>query len=193
MVLNITYMLIMYTVISIGIVSVYLYYNLHHSDQFKVLIDLIAAILGFLTIVALLMRASADNASARNIDSEIYDNIITELFTDTIDIFIENPDMQYFFDEIFNNAPRPSNNTNELKEQMICFRILSNIGNYAMYYYSHVELPDYTEQLESHNGRVIKIILQFKQSNSFNNALDKYNSDYSGLEFAKYMNEFFAK
>jgi hypothetical protein len=182
--------LIGYGIVCFVIIFVYLRFDLHLNDKYKILIDLSVALFGFLTIFILIQQQNFNNITARNDESIIYNDILTEMFTDSLDDFISNTDILYFYDELFNNK-KPADNTtrNALLEEIICFKILAAYGNYAAYYYSHIKINDYKKILEKHNYRAEKILQTFLKSDTFKNYLNKYLDDFAGKDLKKYLKD----
>ncbi len=182
--------LIGYTVFYVVVIFLYLYFDLHLNDKYKILIDLSAALFGFLTIFILIQQQNFNNISMRNDESKIYNDILTEMFTDSLDDFILNKDIQYFYNELFHNINPPEGTVrNVILEEIICFKILSAYGNYTAYYYSHIKLSDYKDILTKHNYRAKHILTTLLNSDRFKTYLNSYLKDLAGLDFKKYMKE----
>ena len=140
--------LIYYAIFCIVVIFLYLRFDLHLNDKYKFLIDIAVALFGFLTIFILIQQQNFNNSSSRNEESKLYNDILTEMFTDSLDDFIYNKDIQYFYNELFHNIPPPQNTErNIILEEVICVKMLSAYGNYTAYYYSHIDLSDYKDIL----------------------------------------------
>lgn len=184
--------LIGYAVFCVVVIIIYLKFDLHLNDKYRILIDLSIALFGFLTIFVLIQQQNFNNLSARNDETELYNNILTGMFTDSLDDFISNKEIQYFYNELFHNIPPPDNvPRNIILEEIICFKILSSYGNYTAYYYSHIDISNYKEILEKHNYRVKNILVILLKSKTFKKYLNSYLKDIAGEDFSQYMKEFF--
>ncbi len=182
--------LIYYGIVCFIIVLIYLKYDLHLNDKYKTLIDLAIALFGFLTIFILIQQQNINNIIIRNDESELYNNILTEMFTDSLDDFISNKEIQYFYNELFHNISPPADiPRNTILEEIICFKILSSYGNYAAYYYSHINISDYKDLLIKHNYRIEQILKKLLNSTTFKVYLNSYLKEIAGKDFIKYMKE----
>lgn len=182
--------LIYYAIFCIIVIFLYLRFDLHLNDKYKFLIDIAVALFGFLTIFILIQQQNFNNLTSRNEESKLYNDILTEMFTDSLDDFIYNKDIQYFYNELFHNIAPPQNiERNIILEEVICVKILSAYGNYAAYYYSHIDLSDYKDLLTKHNYRVQNILKILIQSETFKKYLNPYLKNISGVDFVNYMKE----
>ena len=181
--------LISYAIFCVVIIFVYLRFDLHLNDKYKVLIDLSVALFGFLTIFILVQQQNFNDASARNDESQLYNGIITDMFTNSLDDFILNKDIQYFYNVLFHNKAPPTNDRNIILEEIIVNKLLAAYGNYAAYYYSHINLSEYTDLLIKHNYRAKQILTILLKSDTFKIYLKTYFIDIAGLDFKQYMKE----
>jgi hypothetical protein len=183
--------LIGYSIVCLVVIFVYLKFNLHLNDKYKFIIDLSVALFGFLTIFILIQQQNFNNITARNEESKIYNEILTEMFTDSLDDFILNKDIQYFYNELFNNIKPDETKMvrNKILEEIICFKILAAYGNYAAYYYSHIKIYEYKKLLEKHNYRAEKILKTLLKSDTFKAYLQKYLKDFAGKDLEKYLKD----
>ena len=182
--------LIYYAVLCIVIVFIYLKFNLHMDERYKVIIDLAVALFGFLTIFILIQQQDFNNISMRNDESKIYNDILTDMFTNSLEDFISNKDIQYFYNELFHNTSPPDGTVrNTILEEIICFKILAAYGNYSAYYYSHNHIKEYKNLLNKHNYRAIKILETLLNSSRFKIYLNSYLNEVAGLDFKNYLKE----
>jgi hypothetical protein len=180
-----------YLIISIIIIFLYFRYNLHLNEKYKFLIEVCTAIFGFLTIFVLLLQSNYNTSDAKNQESIIYNDILTNIFTNTMDNFMNNPDIYYFYDEIFNGKKPNQAERKPIMEEILCNQFLSACGNYSAYYYSHINIDTISTILKKHNKRILKIINFFMNAPTFDNYLIKYITNIAGDDFIDYMNEFF--
>ena len=182
--------LVYYAVLCIVIVFIYFKFDLHMNEKYKVMIDLAVALFGFLTIFILIQQQNFNNISVRNDESIIYNDILTEMFTNSLDDFISNKEIQYFYNELYYNTSPPEGTVrNIILEEIICFKILAAYGNYAAYYYSHINIDEYKNLLDKHNYRAEKILGTLLKSNKFKTYLDTYLKDFAGKDLEKYLKD----
>jgi hypothetical protein len=182
--------LIGYAVFCIVVIFVYLKFDLHLSDKYKVLIDLSVALFGFLTIFILIQQQNSNNDNIRNQETILYNGITDDMFTNSLDDFILNKEMQYFYNELYHDKSVPEGTIpNPILEEVYVYKLLAAYGNYAAYYYSHISLSDYKELLEKHNYRAERTLKLLLNSNKFKTYLNSYMKDIAGLDFIQYLKE----
>jgi hypothetical protein len=119
-------------------------------------------------------------------------DIMQGFFDDTLKFFAENPDMDYFFENIFNNKPIPNNiKRNVIKEQIICFQIMSKCANFSYYFKNHINIVTYTETITEQSYRVIRTLNHFLKSDIFKGYAIMYINKYSGFGNQLFFKEFF--
>ena len=112
------------------------------------------------------------------------------MFTNLLDDFILDKDIQYLYYELFHNKP-PSDGTttNPILEDVYVYKLLAAYGNYAAYYYSHINLSDYKDLLVKHNYRAKKTLTILLKSDKFKKYLNSYITDIAGSDFIQYLKE----
>jgi hypothetical protein len=182
--------LIGYAVFCIVVIFVYLKFDLHLNDKYKVLIDLSIALFGFLTIFILIQQQNVNDDNIRNQETQLYNGITNDMFTNSLDDFILNKDIQYFYNELYHNKPVPDGTiTNPILEEVYIYKLLAAYGNYAAYYYSHITLSDYKKLLKKHNYRAKQTLKLLLKSDKFKTYLNSYMKDIAGLDFIQYLKE----
>ena len=187
--LKISSFITIYLLISALIIFIYFKYNLHFDEKYKVLIDLSIALVGFLTIYSLLLQANYNNINEKNQEASIYKDVLTETFNTSLDDFINN-NMEYYYNELFNNIKPNDSNRNPIREEIITFKMLSSYSNYASYFESSIKLSDYKKLLEKHNVRVINTLKVLLKSDTFKKYLNKYLNTIAGPPLIKYMKKY---
>jgi len=113
-------------------------------------------------------------------------------FDDTLDFFIKNPDMNYYYENIFNNKKIPYNTTrNLIKEQIISFMIMSRLANFAIFFNYHIGMQIYSEIVTQECYRIVRIFNNFLKSPIFRGYVDEYLNKYEGFGNQKFLKEFF--
>ncbi len=182
--------LIGYAVFCIIIIFVYLRFDLHLNDKYKVLIDLSVALFGFLTIFILIQQQQVNDDNTRNEETQLYNSITNDMFTNSLDDFLLNKDIQYFYNELYHNIPPPTGTVlNPILEEVYVYKLLAAYGNYTAYYYSHISLSDYKDLLEKHNYRAKHTLNLLLKSEKFKKYLNSFMKDIAGLDFIQYLKE----
>lgn len=181
-------------VISICVFSIFLFYKykLYSSEKHKTAIQLLIALNVIFTVYVLYSSMLIHEEEIVNVDATFYEKLLSGLWDEIQIIFMRNPKMNYFYDELYNGVDHSSyHKRDEYLEQMICFKILGKFTQYAEYYYSHIDLHKYAESLKSHNVKIIKIISNNLKSEVFRKYLYYYLNNFGGLMIMQWFKEFY--
>ncbi len=173
----------------------YVQYNfkLYRNKWFTVGLQLLMAFNAFFTIIILYTTTENRRIDALNTNSELYFQTTKPIFNDTYDMFDQNEHMNYFFDELFNGTVNPNAKRDEITEQIICFKLFSNVTSHAIFYYDHIDLVDFHENTKLQNIRVIQFLSVFIKQYRFKNYLKKYLQTFAGPKFIRFFKKFFEK
>ena len=70
--------------------------------------------------------------------------MLKNLFDNTLDFFVEHPEMDYLFNNMYYNIPIPNGTKrNEALEKQICLKILYETCIFIFYYTTYKDNPDY--------------------------------------------------
>ncbi len=173
------------------------YWNspLGNNSKFQTYIQVLmaATIIGTVYSVYLQQVTFRETANYNMLTS--FDNNFKSLFDETIQFFIENPDMNYYYDELFYNISEyKQEQRNKPLETQFTFIILSRVSNiiYSYYVYGNKfsEKNDRIEQSE----QTLKIILgSFFNSKIFNSNWESYKSGLATEITKQYIKENFNK
>lgn len=167
-------------------------FKLYKISSYKSSINLFIAFNVLLTVYVIYYTISQHSNNIINSNTTSYNLVVKDIFKDTYDFFIDKPEMEYFFNDLFNNIPPPSNIKRDLNmEQLCCYKLLSNTASYANYYYTHVNLADYSKLIVTQNERVIIFYKNLLHSKIFNEHLMKYLTTIGGPVNKRYFAEFF--
>lgn len=167
-------------------------YKLYKISSYKSSINLFIAFNVLLTVYVIYYTISKHNNDIIHANTASYNLVIKDIFKETYEFFIDKPEMQYFFNELFNKIPIPSNIKRDLlMEQLYCYKLSCNTATYANYYYRHINLPDYSEIAVEQNIRVINFYKHLLDSKIFKEYLMKYLATVSGPANNRFYAEFF--
>ena len=187
---------IYYSFIFFLIIFLFQKFKLYKHEKYKVYISLFVASNVIFTIYIIFIQAQNHSEEIINSNSTFYNDLMNNLYDETLKIFRENPKMKYYFDELFNNIDSSSTSEYLIQrdpylEEIISYRIMSSMANYTVFYYSHVNLDNYKDLIVAQRYRIIKIINMFLNSKIFREYLDKYLNNFSGMNNLKFFKEFF--
>jgi len=174
------------------VLQIHFFTNIYKSPKYQNILKLFSALGVFITVYVIYLQIMDDIDDTQNQTTKFYIDLMHGFFDDTLKFFAENPDMDYFFENIFNNKPIPNNiNRNVIKEQIICFQIMSQCANFSYYFKNHISLAGYTETITEQSYRVIKTLNQFLKSDIFKEYVTMYINKYDGLGNQLFFKEFF--
>lgn len=188
-----------YAIIFIATLWCFHHFGLYKNYKYIVFIKLFVASNVIFTIYLIFVQIRNHSEEIANSNSEFYAKIMSNLFDNTLKLFRENPEMKYFYDDLFNNSSNAhyshsypkSIKRDKMMEQNITYSIMSSLANYSVFYYSHVELDDYKDLVIVQRERVIKIVNQFLKSKIFKENVVKGLNDFAGLNLIRFFKEFF--
>jgi len=173
------------------------YWNspLGNNSKFQTYIQVLmaATIIGTVYSVYLQQVTFRETANYNMLTS--FDNNFKSLFDETIQFFIENPDMNYYYDELFYNISEyKEEQRNKPLETQFTFIILSRVSNiiYSYYVYGN-KFSEKNERIEQ-SEQTLKIILgSFFNSKIFNSNWESYKSGLATEITKQYIKENFNK
>ena len=171
-------------------------------EKYKFYIKLFISANVMFTIYVIYFQASNHNEEIINNHSDFYNKIMGDLKHGTLFLFKDNPKMKYYFDELIHNNDNNDNN-NEMysvseylthrhpdMELTITYKIMDNLTDFAVFYYSHVNLDNYNTLMISQRYTVLKTFNMYLKSQIFRENLDIYLNNVAGLNLMKFCKEF---
>jgi hypothetical protein len=128
----------------------YWYSDWHKIHKFNVLLNLLTALTVIFTSLALLVQVFVFSRTEEDSQVTIYSTIFTNLINDTITDFQQYPQMNYYYNQIFNADPvtiKPVKR-NYILEQQLTYLIVSRISNVIFYLDNSSGLNDITRANE---------------------------------------------
>jgi hypothetical protein len=173
------------------------YWNsrLGNNSKFQTYIQVLmaATIIGTVYSVYLQQVTFRETANYNMLTS--FDNNFKSLFDDTIQFFIENPDMNYYYEELFYNISEyKEEQRNKSLETQFTFIILSRVSNviYSYYIYGN-KFSEKNERIEQSEATLKIILGAFFGSKIFNSNWDSYKSSLASEITKQYIKENFNK
>jgi hypothetical protein len=187
---------IFYAIFFIALLFLSEKYKLYANPKYKFYVKLFIATNVMFTIYVIFFQASNHNEEILNNHSVFYDKIMSKLKHGTISLFQNNPKMKYFFDELVNNNNLSSESDylthrDHEMEIIISYNIMDTLADFAVFYYSHVDLDNYRKLLISQRYTVIKTFNRYLKSDIFRSHADTYLNNVGGLNTLKFCKEFF--
>ena len=162
-------------------VYLYIHYGLYTDAKYTTLIQLFVASNVLFGAYTLYQNAANEHENIQNRNIDIYTKLMESSFSAILDEFKTKPHMKYFFDEMYNDIPiKPDQKRDIFQEQIIVYRIMINISNYCVYYFSHKDIKGYDVLLKSQNKKVIEYFKKFNRSKIFHELVLRYLKDFAG-------------
>ena len=124
-----------------------------------------------------------------------FDNNFQELLDDTLKFFIDNPDMNYYYEELFyNKSEYKEEDRNKNLETQYTFIILSRVSNiiYSFYVYGN-KFSEKNERIAQSEVTLKNILDSFFGSKIFNENWEKYKKGLATPITRQYIKENFNK
>jgi len=124
-----------------------------------------------------------------------FDNNFQELLDDTLKFFIDNPDMNYYYEELFyNKSDYKEEDRNKNLETQYTFIILSRVSNiiYSFYVYGN-KFSEKNDRIEQSEITLKNILDSFFASKIFNNNWKSYKGGLATEITKQYIKENFNK
>ena len=174
------------------VLQIHYFTDIYKSSKYQNILKLLSTLGVFMTIYIIYLQIMDDIDDTQNQTTRFYMDIMKGFFDDTLKFFAENPDMNYFFENMYNNKPIPNNiNRNVVKEQIICFHIMSQCANFSYYFKDHISLAGYSESITLQSYRVIRTINNYLKSDIFKEYVIMYINKYDGIGNQLFFKEFF--
>jgi len=186
-----------YFIFAITIIGLIIFWNsnLHKSHKFNVLLSALTASCTLFMAFTIIAQLYGTYVVQDDTEITLYETLFNQLIADTITFFESNPDMNYYYDEIFQplhykeNCKKQKIKRNYTKEQQATQLILQRTATIIYYINSDKELTgaqriDVQTKLKGFMGVIIKSKIFVE---NYNNVKDKIISNI----LSQYMQENF--
>ena len=184
-------------------------YNLHKDGRYVQGIQLFVGLNVLLTTYIILVQVDNHAEEVKNENTNFY-NLLVTYENGILEEFMKYPNMKYFFNELYNNEesfdqtpsttstefPQKTSDVNsvffqyhrdEYLEQIISYKIISFICFHAVYYFSHYNLPTFSELLSKQHNKIVKMVQMFMLSPIFVKYVKIYLNNYSDENFKQFL------
>lgn len=161
----------------------YWYGEYHKSDKFKVFFSALGGIAVLFSIFAIILQTLNYKENITNNDIHFFETLSRDLIQDTLDLFIENQDMNYYYNDLI-GVQRINDITirNIDKESEISMLILSRFASIIYY----IDQENDTSRIKSLKNRFEKVLNTFMKSPTFRGYYILYKQKLAGPETIKY-------
>ena len=187
---NLIFILIL--LFAIIIVIIFYKFKLWSQKSHTTAISIITASGVFFTLYVIYVQIIYHSEEIKNNNNIFFQNLLKNLFDDTINFFIDHPEMDYFYNEIYYNIKVSKNNKrNKILEKQICMKIFYNTAIFIFYYNTHKKMDSYVSLLKIQQGLINKMYTNFLNSSIFKENIVFYIKNYAGTAFVVYMKDNF--
>ena len=174
----------------VTIILVNFYFRIHEHPKLSTLVSFFIMFNSLLMIFTIYITTQNHKCNNSASNSHHYDSCCNEILKDFFDFFIDNPDMCYFFDEIYNQKFL-SKEPNCVMEELCCAKLMTNMTNYCSHYYKNINSCEYRFFLLKNNKKFITfftLILEHQRAKHYiSEYLNKCGSECTKKYFDDFM------
>ena len=190
--LNIYYYVFLLFIISITIIIAVWNSNIHQNAKYKSLLNLLTALSILFSSFAIVVQVYTFNASQKDSQIQIYEQMFDDLFESITSYFETNPKMNYYYDQMFhplNYKQAPVGQRLYTEEQQVTNSILQKIASIIYFVENDTTLSqndaDVIEQ------KLDKFIANMVQSPIFIENYNNVKSNFVSTQLGNYLKQHF--
>ena len=124
---SISIYLILFIIILVMILSFFLNNKLHKDPRYTSYVNVLIAIGTFILSMGVVVQVFSYQDVKKKFTSNIINSFVKNFITSIMNLFINHPEMNYFYEEIFLNKDISYQNRNIVLEGQICVNIFNKI------------------------------------------------------------------
>jgi len=166
------------------------------DPKFQTYVQVLIAATIIITIYSVYFQIISYKDNVNNQEVQYFDNFYKEFLDETVKFFMDHPEMNYYYDELFYNKSdydeRERNKDLESQISIIIFSRMSSIINYINTY-KNTENDERRDKIQQSEKLLLKILDSFFGSNIFNEYWKKFKNGISNQLTNDYIKEHFNK
>lgn len=166
------------------------------DPKFQTYVQVLIAATIIITIYSVYFQIISYKDNVNNQEVQYFDNFYKEFLDETVKFFMDHPEMNYYYDELFYNKSdydeRERNKDLESQISIIIFSRMSSIINYINTY-KNTENDERRDKIQQSEKLLLKILDSFFGSNIFNEYWKKFKNGISNQLTIDYIKEHFNK
>lgn len=185
----------LYFIVIILLTITYWNSRLGQDAKFQTYIQVLMAGTIIMTVYSVYLQQVTFRETSNFNQLNNFDNNFQELLDDTLKFFIDNPDMNYYYEELFyNKSDYKQEDRNKNLETQYTFIILSRVSNiiYSFYVYGN-KFSEKNDRIEQSEITLKNILDSFFNSKIFNNNWESYKGGLATEITKQYIKENFNK
>jgi hypothetical protein len=167
-----------------------------YDPKFQTYVQILIAATIIIMVYSLYFQIITYKDTINNQEVQYFDNFYKEFLDETIKFFIDHPEMNYYYDELFYNKSdyeqKDRDKGLESQISIIIFSRMSSIINYINTY-KNTENDDRRDKIEQSEKLLLKILDSFFGSQIFNEYWSKFKNGLSNKVTIDYIKEHFNK
>ena len=169
--------------------------HLGEDAKFQTYIQVLMAATIIMTVYSVYLQQVTYRETTINNELNNFDNDYKDLFDNTLKFFIDNPEMNYYYEELFyNKTIYKEEDRNKNLETQYTLIILSRVSNiiYSFYVYGN-KFSEKNERIAQSEATLKNILDSFFGSKIFNENWEKYKKGLATPITKQYIKENFNK
>jgi hypothetical protein len=186
---------LLYFLVFILLTNLYWRTRYGYNLKFQTYVQVLIAATIIITVYSVYFQIIAYKDSVNNQEIQYFDNFYKEFLDETIKFFINHPEMNYYYDELFyNKSNYDVAERNKNLESQISIIIFSRMGSIINYINTYKNKNDYRfDKIQQSEKLLLKILDSFFGSKIFNEYWDKFKNGISNKETIDYVKIHFNK
>lgn len=183
--------IVIYGLIIFTIISFIFYWkgNYHKSDKFKVFFSALGGIAVVFGIFALIIQGLSFKENIKSKNVEFFDNLTKSFVHDILHLFIDNQDMNYYYEDIMGINPINSNTIRNLTKENEISMLIYTKASSIIYYIETEKNNEITNEIQkSFNNTMYRYL---NNSPTFKNYWKLYNENLGGYQIQMYFKKYF--
>jgi hypothetical protein len=167
-----------------------------YDPKFQTYVQVLIAATIIITVYSVYFQIVAYKDSVNNQEVQYFDNFYKDFLDETIKFFIQHPEMNYYYDELFyNKSDYKDEDRNKELEAQISIIIFSRMGSIIYYIntYKKTENDDRRDKIEESEKLLLKILDSFFGSKIFTEYWEKFKNGLSNKLTVDYIKVHFNK
>lgn len=176
--------------ILITLVFLYIYWigDFYKYDKFRVFLTLLSAIAVIFGILAIVIQGLNYSDTVKQRDAESFDNLSKEFIQDILQLFINNPDMIYYYNDLFGlKKITKDTKRNLIKEHQISMLIFAKLASITYY----IETYGFISITKGLISRTNHILDTFFKSQTFKGYWKEYKDKLAGQNIKDYVEKYY--
>ena len=190
--LNIYYYVFLLFLISIIVIFAVWNSNIHQNAKYRSLLNLLTALSILFSSFAIVVQVYTFNASQKDSQIQIYEQMFDDLFESITSYFEANPKMNYYYDQMFrplNYKQAPVGQRLYTEEQQVTTSILQKIA--SIVYFVETDKTLSQNDADVIQDKLDKFITNMVDSPIFIENYNNVRANFVSTQLGKYMKQHF--